>query len=81
MDLKDDRFDVRYDSRRVSPDRMREVVQALGFKAEMVDKPSGASEAATARVDPASLPPPLAALFARARREGRLVLLDFTAPG
>jgi hypothetical protein len=81
VDLKDDRFDLRYDPRRLSPDRMLEAVRTLGFEGKVVDKPSGASQTATARVDPAALLPPFAALFARARREGRQVLLDFSAPG
>lgn len=81
VDLADDRFDVRYDPRRLSSDRMLEVIRVLGFEGRVVEKPSGASQPVTARVDPASLPPPLAALLARARKEGRPVLLDFTAPG
>ncbi len=81
MDLGDDRFDVRYDPRRVSPEKMLETVGALGFKAEVVAKPPEAPTPGTGRVALDTLPTPLQALFDRAHREGRPVLLDFFAPG
>ena len=81
VDLEEDRFDVRYDPRRVTPARMTQAVRALGFGAEVVAKPSGIPRPGVQRVDPDSLPAPLQALFHKAQREDRPVLLDFFAPG
>lgn len=81
MDLGDDRFDLRYDPRHVSPERILEVVRALGFRAEVVANPPEAPMPGTGRVPLDALPAPLQALFERANREGKPVLLDFLAPG
>ena len=74
--LADDRFDVRYDPKRVTTDQMLEAVSALGYSPEIVTGVAP-SEAPTERLDTAALPD----VFAEAARENRPVLLDFFGPG
>lgn len=80
VDLADDRFDVRHDARKIDAAAIAEAVRALGYSPEVVSG-SHRPVPAPAYVDPASLPPGWREPFARAREQGVLVLVDFSAPG
>lgn len=78
--MADDRFDIRYDPARASPERMLETVRAMGYRPEIVQKGSSAPRLPS-RVEPSELPATLQALLAEAARDRKPVLFEFHAPG
>ena len=81
VDLADDRFDLRYDPTRVSPEAMLAAVRGLGYEPELVEGARELPPAKSSHVEPSSLPEEIRASFHRAAREDRPVLLDFWSPG
>jgi len=77
VDLERDAFSVCFDAGRVMEEQIERVIRVLGFQPRQAGPEElEAREGATLRGD---VPDPVAGLLARARREGRHVLLDFYA--
>ncbi len=55
-------------------------ISALDYEPELVDAP-GAPSVVAERIDPASLPEDLQALFAQAKAKDKPVLVEFSGPG
>ena len=73
--MENDRFTVGYDPEEIGPDQMLEAIQQLGFEPEIV----AAKEAEPRREPTGPVPEPVASALAAAKREGKLVFLDFWA--
>ncbi len=80
VELAEDRFDVRFDSSQTVVAEILRTIRDLGYSPEVVGAASKHEGAEPTWVDPSQLPQELKALLANAG-EGRLVLLDFFAPG
>ena len=75
MDLENDRFTVGYDPDEIGPDQMLEAIKELDFDPEIVAIEE--AESRSERTSPA--PEPVASALSAAKREGKLVFLDFWA--
>ena len=75
VDLENDRFTVGYDPGAIGPDEMLEAIEELGFEPEIVSAEQAGPR--SERTDP--VPEPVASALAAAKREGKLVFLDFWA--
>lgn len=80
FDVESERFDVTYDPSETSPGEIATVIRDLGYEPRTVVAATG-GQAGLPAVSLASLPEELRGLFEEARQAGKLVLLDFTAPG
>jgi len=82
VDLKHDRFRIKYDPRRIAPQRMLETVRKQGFRGDIVkDSSVNASTPGKMRRDMSQLPQDLRKEVQRARTNGKLVLMAFHGPG
>jgi hypothetical protein len=82
VDLKQDRFRIRYDPRRIAPQRMLETVRKQGFRGEAVkDSSPNASTPGKVRRDMAQLPEDLRKEVQKAKINGKPLLMAFHGPG
>jgi copper chaperone CopZ len=80
VDLADDRFDITFDPELVSvPDFLR-TIRKLDYEPLLVDAPAESAVVAE-RIAPDSLPDDLRALFAQAKAQNKLLLVEFSGPG
>ena len=75
VDLESDRFTIGYDPDEIGRDRMLEAIEDLGFEPEIV----AAEEAGTRPERTGPVPEPVASALTAAKREDKLVFLDFWA--
>jgi hypothetical protein len=80
VDLEDDRFDVRFDASRSKVRELLSCIRELGYTPMVVDKSSSDAAPGVTQAALSELPEDVQSVFSKAR-EGRLVLLDFFAPG
>lgn len=80
VDLADDRFDVTFDPGRVSAADLLRTIKGLDYEPELVETPTEPTVVAE-RIDTATLPEDLRALFAKAKAEKKPVLVEFSGPG
>ena len=80
VDLADDRFEVTFDPDRVSAADFLRTIRGLDYEPELVEPPTEPTVVAE-RIDTATLPEDLRALFVKAKAEDRPVLVEFSGPG
>lgn len=80
FDLRAERFDVRFDAAETSRNEILAVVRMQGYEPRIVQRAEASAETVRT-IDVAQLQEELRADFETARRSGRNVLYDFTAPG
>ena len=69
-----------FDPARVSAADLLRTIESLDYEPELVEAPTDPTVVAE-RIDPAGLPEDLRASFAKARAEGKRVLVEFSGPG
>lgn len=78
MHLARDEFAVTYNSSQITPDTLLETIKKAGYTAQVVTGKEKPGLAATPNVLPSGFPV-LDDALAQARKEGKLVVLDFSA--
>ena len=77
MDLGKDAFTITYDSSRIGSRKITDRIRRLGYRPEEFHKPDTVSPGKT--VPGQDIPEPVATALTKARKAGRLLLIDFYA--